>query len=234
MIFLIEEEWEAHDIISYCENNDLKYRVLPKKEIIELEPKEFFKGPFFCATQIVQHNLKKIKLGETIPDTYSPIFNKFYGRKISKYSYGELDKIPFLFFIKSAGNDKLIDGTIVRTKSDLDELWMTNNINPSNLEFYISEVVEFVVEYRLLIGNGKIYGTGFQKGNPKIKPDKKFIDEIIKTSENKFYCTDIGYEPNRNEWLVVEINPPFALDDYDIPITNYITYAIDFWKSLSI
>jgi len=86
--------------------------------------------------------------------------------------------------------------------------------------------VDFKVEYRLFIGNHQLYGIGFQKGDKNISNYNDFIKQILEISDG-FYAIDIGYD---NDWSIVEINPPFSLDDYGISMHNYVRYAIDFYK----
>ena len=231
MIILLEDEWDAEDIIEYCNQNSIGCKILPQREIFSIDPFEFFKHPFFCSTHIIQKNLKEIGLSELIPDTYDNIFNNLFKRTINKIFYKDLDKYQYPYFIKSTGNGKQIDGTIVTNECDLGDIWMVNQIEPTpDLELYISDIVKFDVEYRLLVGNHKVYGIGYQKGDNSIKIDNNFIEELLNVSNNKFYCIDVGYLNSMGQWAIVEVNPPFALDNFDIPIENYMLYCIDFWK----
>jgi len=121
-----------------------------------------------------------------------------------------------------------------------------------NINVYIAEVVKFHSEYRLLVGNGKLYGCGYIEGEDIIP--QSFIETIVKkvTPENpdsdypKFCGVDVGllrftqsypvkeYDlPPTNlppKWVVVEINPPFALEDYGIPISDYFQFTLDFFE----
>ncbi|XWV26039.1 hypothetical protein QJ857_gp1041 [Tupanvirus soda lake] len=233
MNILIEDEWNAYDIIEYCKNKNIDYHVMPHEEISKLHNIEFFEGPFFCSTDIIQKYLKKRNLASKIPDTYPGTFDKYFKRNIRKIKYSDLKREPLPFFIKSINNDKKISGTKVMNRTDENDIWIINNVVPlPDMEVYISDIVNFVVEYRLLIGNRKIYGIGYQQGNKNISVDKVFLDEVINLCGYDFYCIDIGYLENIKEWAIVEVNPPFSLDDYDIPLNNYMEYAIDFWKSL--
>ena len=232
MIILIQEEWDADDIISYCKDTWRAYSIMTKNDISKMDINKFFRGPAFCDTNIIQKNLSLRKLDHLIPDTYPLIFNDFYHRSINKSSYKNIDKFSFPYFIKSIGNNKLVDGTIIHNEKELNELWINNNILPTDdTDFYISNVVEFATEYRIFIGNNHIYGVGHQKGNNMMQPDYNFIINLTKMTNGKFYCIDIGYIKDKNKWAVVEVNPPFALDDYGILIDDYMLYTIDFWKS---
>ena len=235
--YLIEEEWEADDIVQFCANHQIPYQVLTQKEIMMMDTNDFFAGPFFCSTHIIQAKLKEKNLNHLIPDTYPSLFNQFYKRSITKCVYENLYMYEYPYFIKSAGNDKLIDGTVVNNAEDLANLWIDNQVLPySNLELYISDVVKFNVEYRLFIGNNQVYAIGYQKGDRSIKLNsgRDFVDELLKVCKKDFYCIDVGYIGSMNEWAIVEVNPPFALDDYDILIDDYIQYNVDFWFNIAL
>lgn len=235
MKILIEEEWQANDIIEYCKEKNLNYRILSYDEIANLSADEFFEGPFFCNTNIVQKNLFIKNIPEKIPDTYPDFLNNLYKRSIKKITFGDINKLKYPYFIKSTKNNKKISGSTIKNSTEQDNLWTINNISPTkDLELYVSEIVGFYVEYRLLIGNNKIYGTGFQQGNNKIDPDIDFIKNILELCGDHFYCIDIGYLGAKKGWAIVEVNPPFSLDDYNIPLDNYMEYCIDFWKSLNV
>ncbi len=164
-----------------------------------------------------------------IPDTYDKTFDDFYNRNITKYVYKDIFKVSYPYFVKSAGNDKSIDGTIIKNSDDVADLWCINQIFLyDDMELYVCDVVNFKVEYRLLVGDNKIYAIGYQKGNKSNFPSEHFLHKILEKSNGKYYCIDIGLISN--SWSIVEINPPFSLDDFDISLNVYIEYAVDFWK----
>lgn len=229
MKIIIEEEWYADDIINFCFINQIEYEVLSQKVINDIEPYKFLKMISFCSTHIIQKNLKAIGLSYLIPDTYPNLFEAFYKRKIFKMTFQDLKKKEYPYFIKSIDNDKSIDGTIITNQDDLINL----GIKEKNCKIYVSEIVNFSVEYRLLIGNNKLYGIGFQKGNKLIDINYEFINQLLKLTKNKFFCIDIGYIIEKKEWAIVEVNPPFALDDYDIPLENYMNFTISFWEMVN-
>lgn len=203
---------------------------------------EFFQYIPFCSTSIVQDKLKEKGLGHIVPDTYDEKFKDLYGRRIQKTKYKDLDKVKFPYFIKSAGNNKLIDGTVVNDKNELDEIWVcnpgpprglwaVNDIKPwDDMELYTSDIVKFEAEYRLLVGNKHVYGCGFQRGNNDQSPSDLIVDKILQIAGEQFLCVDVGYDGS--QWIIVEINPPFSLDDFGISLSDYIQYATDFWTKL--
>lgn len=230
--FLVEDEWEADDIISHCKDHGYEYKVLSQDEIRHLSVEEFLEYVPFCSTLVVQSKLKEKGLDHLIPDTYTAIFEDLYGRKITHITYKDLGSVSFPYFIKSAGNDKIIDGTVVTNKDELDDVWTNvsriNDVNPGpDMELYICDPISFMSEHRLLIGKSTIYGRGFQRGNSDIIPTLDIIENIIRLAKEKFYCVDVGYDGSK--WIIVEVNPPFSLDDFGIELDKYIQYAVDFW-----
>ena len=230
MRFLIEEEWEADDIISYCQSNHYEYKVLSQDEIAQLPHEEFMTYIPFCNTLSVQKNLRAVGLERLIPDTYCERFDKLYHRTITKIHSNDLSSIPFPYFVKSAGNNKVIDGTVINDENDVSDMWTTNDVTASDdLDLYVCDIVKFASEYRLLVGNNTVYGCGFQKENSNTNIPSYFIDEILTMSEGGFYCIDVGHITDGDRWAIVEINPPFSLDDCGIALNDYMQYAIDFW-----
>lgn len=54
MKVLLEDSWEALDIIDFCNKNDHECVVLSGDQLKTMDAKEFFKCAYFCNTDIVQ------------------------------------------------------------------------------------------------------------------------------------------------------------------------------------
>ena len=240
MKIILEAEWEAEDIVNYCRQNQIECCVMNQTDIFEMQPTEFFQQPVFCNTLIMQKNLKSVHKENLIPDTYDLEFKHLFKRVINMVTFKDLAKYRYPYFIKSIGNSKLVDGTVIKNSDDLADVWVVNQVFPKpDLLLYLTEVVKFDVEYRLLVGNSRIYGIGHQKGSKSItiSSDHPFIKDILTTAGMRFLCIDIGYiseckdckDSECKEWAIVEINPPFSLDDFDIPVQIYVQYGLDFW-----
>jgi len=173
----------------------------------------------------VQYHLTN--LGKTITDTYSKEFELLFHRKIEIMTKTDLEKyMHFPYFMKPVGNTKEFDGQIIKSIEELNELLRDQN---NNSQYYVCDVITFVSEYRLFVGNNKIYGVGKIKGKTMHIPEL-FSENILTCSNNKFYVVDVGFVEEFNDWAVVEINPSFSLDDYGINILTYMQYCIDAWK----
>ena len=224
MHIIIEKSWfdygEVDDIILYCTKNNIKFDIFPKEELLNLP--QFFSYIYFCSTDIVLQKLKEYNCEYLCPDTYDETFNEFYCRKIEKIRLNDINYTENIF-IKPIENSKLFDGFIAKSQKSIDDI---KYIDP-NMIIYKSEIVNIVAEYRLLIGNGKIYGSTKMKGDDiKDYMDKINITKLIELTGFRFKCIDIGFI-SESEWVIVEINPMYSLDDYEMDITSYMNFCID-------
>lgn len=170
-------------------------------------------------------NMKKITLDTICPDTYESTYKEFYCRSIEKVKIENII-LTDCIFIKPVKNNKLFDGHVIRTQLEIDNL----KYNYPNLIVYKSDVINIISEYRLLIGNGKLYGSGHMKGLKFDNLNNIDINKLIELVSDKFRCIDIGYVDNSEKWIIIEINPMYSLDNYDISINAYMEFCIDSCK----
>lgn len=124
------------------------------------------------------------------------------------------------------GNKKIFDGTIVKSYQELLDHFETYDYVPNIMdEYYVCSVITILSEHRVLIGGNKIYGIG-HKNESKII-DEEFIEEIRLLSDNMFYTIDIGYTME-HDWCIIEINPPFSIDDWGINLDSYMIFCMDY------
>lgn len=237
MKFIIEDTWtyegEADDIINYATQHNIEYEILNVEQLYNFNSNIFLNNIYFCNTDIVQYHLSKIGKINLVPNTYDNRFNKFYNRNIEIMTVKEFDdKFRGINkFIKPYDNNKDFDGRVVNNISDF-ELYGVK-IPELNKKIYCCDPIVFLSEVRLLIGNNKLYGHGHICKNKidNYLNDTEFIDGIISLTNGKYLCIDIGYTFNEKlkifQWIIIEINPPFSLDDHEIPFNNYINFCID-------
>ncbi len=237
MIIYLEDTWtddnEADDIIRYAEENNYELKILSPDELYKLSPKDFFSGIYFCNTDIVQKHLKYVNRMEIVPDTYCQKYEDFYMRQIEKMTFEEYTNKynNIKRFIKPATNDKKFSGKVIKNVNDL------GMETPSQDDLiYTAEPITFLHEVRLLIGNHKLYGYGNMSENKNHDniDNKKLITNLEEITDD-FRCVDIGLikKDNKFEWCIIEINPPFSLDDYDMPFEDYIRFCIDACKYIN-
>lgn len=227
----LERSWEATDIKEFFSGDNDQVHELSQEDLYKLPSRDFLSGVYFCSTDIVQHHLQKVGLSHLVPVAYESAYQHLLKRQTCICL---LSQLPILLakgplFVKPYLSNKDFDGRVISSLED----YTSRGISlpgPGTI-CYVSEIINIVSEYRLLIGNqGKLYGVGHMRGTRMGVTDdilKPFLDA---TSE--FRCVDIGFVPELG-WILVEINPPFSLDDYDIPLNGYMDFCIDACHAIS-
>ena len=233
MYSIIQDTWdetEDQELRDYVKEKKYLCKYLSKEEILE-EPITNI-DVLFYDTDIVQ---EKIKDYYQVPDTYPDFLQEFYKRTINKIKFSELENKSYPYFAKPTTNNKSFTGLVVSNKYNYE--YIKSNIKSQQELIYIADVVDFLSEFRLFIGNGKVYGIGdtddqehavYEHYNP---PPKDFIENLLKKLDHKFYVIDVGIL-DTNNWAIVEVNPPFAIDSYELPMEQYYKYCCDAWKSI--
>lgn len=220
MKILLEDTWLADDIKTYAKDNFLICDELSVEELYNYDSIKFFNCVYFCNTDIVQFHLKNINHLEIVPNTYDNKYDKFYMRSIELIKFKE---VKSGYFIKPLSNDKIFDGQIYEDN----DKFIGKLPDPETIIYQVNKLT-FLCEYRLLIGNKKLYGYGFIQGiYPNIQINKNDIVEEIVNLTSNYLCIDIGYTSELKKWVIVEINPPFSLDDHKIPLNDYMLFCID-------
>ncbi len=248
---LLDSDWtkdgEADDIIKYYTRQDMYLQgyeliILTNKELEAIDYKSFFSGTVFGNSNIIQQKIRasfdETDANTIIPDTYDSAFTQFFKRPIEIITLAEL-RVNHLAnsdarFIKPIGNDKLFDGQVVLDCDDLDDLFSKHPTINYDTQVYSCQPIEIQGELRLLIGDGKLYGKGqISIANPPnhdyLIPGG-FLDQLCATAGDRYLCIDIGWIPQIGSWIIVEINPPFGLDEYDIPLADYTRFTEDVFK----
>lgn len=228
MKVILEDTWNADDIVTFCKEKGIECEVASQEELYAKE--DFFECIYFCNTDIVRCQLQKHLKGNTellniiYPDTYESAYSQYYKRMIRRMNVGSLDTALLKennIFVKPIGNDKRFDGRVISSLNDIDQLLMDDKEI-----VYACDVVNFLSESRLLIGNGKLYGYGhICKTKDYSFMSSMNINHIIELSKGSFRCIDVGLTKEKG-WVIIEINPPFSLDDYEIPLDMYMNFCI--------
>lgn len=237
---VIQDTWNEEDdieLLNYVADKNLKTKYLSENEILSTNITNI--DVLFCDTDIIQ---KKIK-SELVPDCYPLQFKTLYNRNIQKIKLENLNDIQKPYFVKPFENNKSFDAR--RIYNDENHKYLLEDLSELNFKendyLYICTIVEFVNEFRLFIGNDKIYGVVEStdilinsKKSVSIKPPEEFLDKILKLNTFNFCVIDIGiinFNGSR-VWSIVEVNPPFALSSYEWPIDSYYKYCKDAFNYL--
>ena len=253
MNILLEDKWnengEAQDIIDHYNSlSNCKLNILNSNQLQIMDSETFINSVYFCNTQIVQYHLERLSISMSkqnrldiiVPDTYESVYKDYYKRDIDKVKFIDINinRLDKPIFIKPTTNDKCFDGYVISKEDQFTYEIILQELKDikyyqsliDNLYVYRSEVINIRSEYRLLIGNGKMYGSGHISGI-ETDIDKNMCNNLVFLSGNNFRCIDIGLADIG--WIIIEINPPFSLDDHKIPFYDYIRFCSDSCKWIS-
>lgn len=237
---VIQDTWNEEDdieLLNYVADKNLKTKYLSENEILNTNISNI--DVLFCDTDIIQ---KKIK-SELVPDCYPLQFEALYNRDIQKIKLKNLNYIQKPYFVKPYENNKSFDAR--RVYNNDNQEYLLQDLSELNFKendyLYVCAVVEFINEFRLFIGNGKIYGIVEStdilinsKKSVSIKPPQDFLDKVLQLNTFNFCVIDVGIInfSGSHIWSIVEVNPPFALSSYDWPIDSYYKYCKDAFNFL--
>ena len=170
-------------------------------------------------------------MGLDVPVYDYPIeLNEFYGRKIYAGILGEIVNIPDNWgkFIKSKAGSKVFTGRVVNGTNNLIGIGL-----PFDYPIWISEVVEFIAEWRCFVLDGQVLDVRPYTGDYHVHFDPSVIDEAISCWKDApvAYGLDIGVTRD-GRTLVVEVNDGYALGNYGLSPLNSINFHKARWKEM--
>lgn len=144
------------------------------------------------------------------------------------YSFGALPEKGF--FIKSKELKKFIPG-LVRNSG---ELGMFFKDVPDETVLIISDIVDFVSEYRCFIIDGEIKGVKHYLGDMLVFPDGKVIKDMVKDYHDApiAYSLDVGVLSN-GQTVLVECNDGWSLGNYGLDGTTYTNLLTKRWFEIT-
>ena len=242
---LLEDTWEADDIKDECSRVSITCRELSVGDIEEVNAIEFSKSTFMCNTELTQRKLREAGLLNKVPSTYPNSLQNLLKRSVKQRILKTISVSDLPIFIKPVSNDKSFDGRVVQDMPGLASL--REEAGDGECLVWVAEKVCFLVEHRLFVGGGELYGTGRIQGKGDAVPPESFVREVLACcGVDVFWAVDVGLMTplpgtgeggggNRGQeegseeecWAVVEVNPPFALDDHGLAIEPYCRYCRD-------
>jgi hypothetical protein len=135
------------------------------------------------------------RLGKHYPKffDYPNELQKYLGRKIHEATINQLDANPQLWnvFIKPKGFTKMFTGRVVKGPGDL----IGCGDQFTNTPIWVSEIVDFVAEWRVFVRYGEILDVRPYKGNWRATFDATVIENAVKefTTAPAGYALDFGF-----------------------------------------
>lgn len=154
----------------------------------------------------------------------------FAGRKLWTSTLGEIRQYEPEVFIKPLEGHKLFNGHI-RT-GELKDLIYTASY-PDETKVLVSEVVNFITEYRGFVLDGKLIGLKHYKGDFKRMINVSIVEEAIKqyTASPIAYSIDFGLDIDMRT-ILVEVNDAFSLGCYGLDSILYAKMISARWDEI--
>lgn len=132
-------------------------------------------------------------------------------------------------FIKPSNKLKRFTGCVVSTMDDLAPL-----AHIGNIFIRCSDVVQWCVEYRVPVINGKIQGYFWYDGDKSVMVDTSVVEQMVKdfVSAPSAYCLDVGVL-GTGETALVEMNDAFSIGMYEGMESCYAELLITRWNELT-
>lgn len=173
------------------------------------------------------------RLNVSLPDLYIPPgLEPYAGRTITKTTIGD---------IRSRKKEKLFIKPI-RAKEFpaqvIDEKFPLMTYCGQTLEDYqecwVSNVVNFISEYRIFFRNGQIVGCKHYWGDYRISLDWSVVDECVTKIQNHYagWCIDFGVV-DTGKTLVIESNDGYSIGNYGLDGKDYAELLRDRWLELT-
>lgn len=156
---------------------------------------------------------------------------KYTGRKIrymTMKEFKEDSEIPI--FVKPARKSKEFVAGVL-TKQSSKELFFKDHSDDTPV--LVSEVVDFVSEYRGYVIDGELKGIKHYLGDFRIFPDMKVVDNAIADYKTQpaGYSIDFGVTSD-GRTLLIECNDGWSLGNYGLNDTTYSTLLSKRWLQL--
>jgi len=175
--------------------------------------------------------LAKLGLGPKIALNIPDELLKYAGREVRYMTMGEFKKetkVPI--FVKPNRRSKEFVAGVIRKLSSktifFDEV-------EDDTPVLVSEVVDFVSEYRGYVINGELKGIKHYLGDFRVFPDMKVVDAAIAdyTTQTAGYSIDFGITSD-GRTLLIECNDGWSLGNYGLDDTTYSTLLTKRWLEM--
>lgn len=156
---------------------------------------------------------------------------KYAGREIRYMTMGEFKKdtqIPV--FVKPARRSKeFVSGVLTKQKNK--EFFF--NSHPDDTPVLVSEVVDFVSEYRGYVIDGVLKGIKHYIGDFRVFPDMNVVDSAINDyiTQPAGYSIDFGITSD-GRTLLIECNDGWSLGNYGLDHVTYSNLLAKRWIQL--
>lgn len=191
-------------------------------EAAELDALPLDRETLVCGYVGIVHRALE-RLGVALPALHPapPAVAAFYGRSIRATTLGEVRTLDQPIFVKPLSQHKAFTGHVRR--GDLDDLNRTAHLD-DDFDVLVSDVVDFVSEWRCFILRGRCVGAKPYAGDVRAtSPDWRVLDGALDALGDALPagCSiDLGVT-REGATLVVEMNDGYALGCYGLAAVPY-------------
>lgn len=179
---------------------------------------------------IIRKRLKAFDIDPIMVD-YPEELKEFLGRTIQESTLSNIANNPetWPIFIKSK-EQKRITGKVIRNASDLVGL----GYQEENPEIYISEVMDFVSEYRVFVRYGEVLDCKHYWGDPMVFPDAAIVKAAISKYQSAPDAYGIDFAVTKEgKTVLIEVNDAWALGCYGLERHLYAKFLITRWAQIT-
>lgn len=204
-------------------------------EIVEFENYETLKKSELNDVIVGYSGPIEIRLHDfdlSIPDVdYPESISKYLGRRIWKATINTINNNPDLWnvFVKPVRR-KTFKGRVVRSTADLIGCGSTN----TDQEIYVSELLNFVSEYRVFVRYGEIIDVRHYAGDWSVFPDASIIKNCVNEYKEGIntYAIDFGVT-DKGTTNLIEVNVSGAIGAYGLDPIMYAKFMSARWAELT-
>lgn len=190
--------------------------------------------PVFAGIPLFKKVMQKLEVNYQDVPAYPEELAPFMYRGISVSSIGEVRKslTPWdsLFIRPIDMNRKQFNGHILQREFDL-----RNTLHlPEETRVYVSEVVEFVSEYRVYVYGDIVVGAKHYAGDWGVPFSRRVVEGMIRKFRHKApkaYCLDVGVL-DTHETALVEVNDAINMGNYGLAAKAYSQMIDARWKEI--
>jgi len=183
--------------------------------------------PVVGSIQCVKKALRQVGASSPEPIDYPYCLTPFLKRSVYSMSFGEVRKQNVKCFVKPKEDQKRFTGKVFETYINTESL-------DDSFPVWVSDLIEFEVEYRCYIHNHELMGVHYYKGNFEkyinVSVVKNAIDIYKQNGAPIAYSLDFGVV--KGDTVLVEVNDSFALGNYGLSPIKYAKMIADRWKQM--
>jgi len=108
-------------------------------------------------------------------------------------------------------------------------------VYPHETPCLVSEVVDFVSEWRCFVKHDQLVGVKHYRGDWDKAPDRKVLDKAVKLGKGKMpraHALDLGVTED-GQTLLVEANEGYALGSYGLASLVYARFLEARWEQFT-